>query len=265
MKRFFLRALGRLRLLRPAFRAYERASSLRAAGAAPAVADDGVPIPPASLIVRVAGTADVEWFLRSGRLAAGSVRAALWRRGRRIEELDAILDFGCGCGRVTRNWLALRDTDVFGSDTNDEAIDWCRRNLPFATFEPNGLAPPLAFETARFDLVYALSVFTHLPEELQLLWMRELERVLRPGAFLVLSTHGEHYERRLTAKERPRFQAGEVVVRWEEVAGTNLCTAFHPPSYVRDRLAARFELADFVPEGATGNPHQDLFVLRRAG
>jgi SAM-dependent methyltransferase len=264
VKRLFLRALGRLRLLRPAYRAYERAWSLRPQ-AAPAAAEDGLPVPPPSLIVRVAGTPDVEWFLRGGRLAAGAIRAALWRQRRRIEELGAVLDFGCGCGRVTRNWLALRETDVFGSDMSDEAIEWCRRNLPFATFESNGLAPPLTFDTASFDLVYALSVFTHLPEELQLLWMRELERVLRPGGLLILSTHGEHYAPRLSGEERERFTTGDVVVRWEEVAGTNLCTAFHPPSYVRERLAARFEQLDFVAEGAKGNPHQDLFVFRRPG
>jgi SAM-dependent methyltransferase len=262
VKRLLLRALGRLGLLRPAYRAYEQASSLRGR-AATARTDDGLPVPPASLIVRVAGTPDVDWFLRGGRLAAGSIRAALWRQGRRIEELDAILDFGCGCGRVTRNWLALHDTEVFGSDTNEQAVEWCRRNLPFATFEPNGLAPPLVFDTGRFDLVYALSVFTHLPEELQLLWMRELERVLRPGGYILFTTHGDRYAERLSDAERERFAAGEVVVRWEEVAGTNLCTTFHPPSYVRDRLAERFEPVDFVPDGAKGNPHQDLFVFRR--
>jgi 2-polyprenyl-3-methyl-5-hydroxy-6-metoxy-1,4-benzoquinol methylase len=263
VKRFLLRVLGRVGLLQSAYRAYERVGSLRAVPGRPAVADDGLPVPPPALIVRVAGTPDVAWFLRGGRLAAGSIRAALWRQGLRIEDLRAVLDFGCGCGRVTRNWLGLAGTDVSGTDMNEQAIEWCRRNLPFATFEPNGLAPPLVFETGRFDLVYALSVFTHLPEELQFLWMRELERVLRPGALLLLSTHGEHYVPRLSAEERDRFAAGEIVVRWEEVAGTNLCTAFHPPSSVRERLAAGFEPVEFVREGAKGNPHQDLFVFRR--
>ncbi|MDQ3822105.1 MAG: class I SAM-dependent methyltransferase [Actinomycetota bacterium] len=262
MKRLALRALGRLGLLAAAYRAYERASSLRVRPGRD-VADDGLPVPPPALIVRVAGTPDVEWFLRGGRLAAESIRAALSRHGRRIEDVGALLDFGCGCGRVTRNWLTLPRTDVFGSDMNEDAVEWCRRSLPFATFVRNGLAPPLAFENERFDLVYALSVFTHLPEDLQAAWMRELQRVLRPGGLVLLSTHGEHYLPRLTAEERDRFAAGEVVVRWEEVAGTNLCTAFHPPSYVRDRLAAGLEVLEFVAEGAKGNPHQDLFVLRR--
>jgi SAM-dependent methyltransferase len=263
VKTLGLRALRQLRLLGPAYRAYERLTALRASGRGGGQAGDGLPVPPPSLIVRVAGSPDVEWFLRGGRLAAGSIRAALWRQGRRIEELGAILDFGCGCGRVTRNWVALRDVEVSGSDTNERAIEWCRRNLRFARFETNGLAPPLAFADRSFGLAYALSVFTHLPEDLQFQWLRDLERVLGPGGYLLLTTHGEHYLPRLTPDERDRFAAGEVVVRWEEVAGTNLCTTFHPPDWVRTRLAAGLEHLDFVAGGARGNPFQDLFLFRR--
>lgn len=260
MKNALLGVLARARLLGPAYRVYETLKSVRAPSAVRA--PDGLPLPPRRLIVRVAGTVDVEWFLNSGRLAAGSIRAALWRQGRRIEDLAAILDFGCGCGRVTRNWIRLPETNVYGSDANEKAVEWCRRNLPFARFEANGLAPPLVFEDAWFDLVYALSVFTHLPEQLQILWLRELSRVLKPGGYLFLTTHGEWYLPRLSRKERDDFAAGRIVVRREQAAGTNLCTAFHPPAALR-RLASDFELLEFLPEGAKGNPHQDLSLLRK--
>ena len=263
MKAVALDLLRRLGLLRPAYRAYEALNALRAAGRPARTADDGLPVPPPRLIVRVAGTADVNWFLESGRLAAESVRASLERQGRRIGELGALLDFGCGCGRVTRRWASLDRTAVHGADANERAIAWCRANLPFARFTSNGLVPPLDYGDASFDLVYALSVLTHLPEDLQHAWMHELERLLRPGGFLLLTTHGERYRERLTRDERAAFDAGRLVVRWPEGAGTNLCSAFHPPSYVKDRLAARLEVAEFLPEGATGNPHQDLYLLRR--
>src|ERR1700737_1243376 len=184
-------------------------------GQAGSAGDDGLLVPPAPLRVRVAGTADLGWFLESGRLGEGSIRAALARQGTAPEQLGALLDFGCGCGRGTRRWLGPRGVDAAGSDTSDDAVDWCRHNLPFARFEVNGLAPPLAFDDASFDLVYSLSVFTHLPEELQLVWMRELHRVLRPGGLLLLTTHGLAYADRLSPEERARFDAGEVVVRWE--------------------------------------------------
>jgi SAM-dependent methyltransferase len=255
--------LRRLGLLRPAYRAYETLRALRAPGKPAPAAQDRLPVPPPRLIVRVAGTADVGWFLESGRLAAESIGASLGRHGRRIEELGSLLDFGCGCGRVTRRWVDLHAVDVHGADANERAVAWCRANLPFARFSSNGLAPPLAYADESFDLVYALSVFTHLPEDLQLAWMRELERLLRPGGFLLLTTHGERYRERLSSEEQAAFDAGHLVVRWPEGAGSNLCSAFHPQAYVQERLAARLDVAEFVREGATGNPHQDLYLLRR--
>jgi SAM-dependent methyltransferase len=264
VKRLALSALARVRLLRPAFRAWERLASLRAGRRPPEPADDGLPVPPPGLVVRVAGTADLAWFLEGGRLAAGSIRESLGRHGASLDGLSALLDFGCGCGRVLRNWATLDGALVAGSDMNADAADWCRRNLPFAEVATNGLRPPLAFDDERFGLVYALSVFTHLPEELQRPWALELVRVLAPGGLLLLSTHGTAYADRLDAAERARFESGELVVRWPEAAGTNLCAAYHPPQYL-PRLAHGLQQLEFVPEGARGNPHQDLSLFRKPG
>ncbi len=258
MKWFVLRSLGRLGLLRPAYRGYER---LRAVGHDAEGASEPLPVPPAKLRIRVAGTADLDWFLEGGRLAEETLRETLARAGTSLEEMASILDFGCGCGRVTRR-LADLPGEVHGTDFDGAAVDWCRRNLPFASFAQNKLEPPLPFADGELDLAYVFSVLTHLPVPIQHAWVNELTRVVRPGGLLILSTHGDRYLDRLTASERAVFERGEVVARYEEVAGTNLCTTFHPPAYVRDRLGAELELVDEVPEGARGNPHQDLFVFR---
>jgi SAM-dependent methyltransferase len=263
VKNALLRLLGRAGLLAPAYRAYEGLRATRLPRHAESSASDGLPVPPARLIIRVAGTPDVSWFLESGRLAAQTIRGALERADTPLEGLGSILDFGCGCGRVVRNWARV-GTRVAGSDLSGDAIDWCRRNLPFARFETNGLSPPLAFDDASFDLAYALSVLTHLPEKIQHEWMNELARVVEPEGFLLLTTHGESYVERLDDDERRRFASGELVVRWGEVPGTNLCTTFHPRSWVQESLLPHgFEEVEFVARGAAGNPYQDLYLLRR--
>jgi SAM-dependent methyltransferase len=227
-------------------------------------APDGYPIPPSRLITLVAGTADIDWFLDSARTFNQSLRAMLSRNGIAIEEFDSILDFGCGCGRTIRTFHDLEHTRLLGSDYNPELIQWCRVNLPFAKFSVNGLAPPLSYEDDSVDFIYSFSVFTHLPENLQYAWIAELCRVLRPGGYLMLTTHGETYLDRLTRDERATFKRGEVVVRNERVAGTNLCSAFHPPEFLKNRLLARFELIEHasVSHGETGGVLQDMTLVR---
>jgi hypothetical protein len=67
----------------------------------------------------------------------------------------------------------------------------------------------------------------------------------------------------LTDDERAHFQAGELVVRWGDVAGTNLCSAYHPEPYLRDVFAGGFAFLELEAEGALGNPTQDLVLLRK--
>jgi SAM-dependent methyltransferase len=225
-------------------------------------APDGLSIPPASLRILVAATPDIAWFLDSGRRGADSIQDILERNGLALKNAAPILDFGCGCARVLRHFAALGDS-LHGTDFNPKLVAWCRGNLPFGHFEPNALAPPLPFETGRFGLVYALSVFTHLPERLQSSWMDEIRRVLCGGGHFIFTTHGSRYAAELTAADQARFASGQLVVRRDDRPGSNVCGAYHPEIYVRQRLARGFTVVDFVREGATGNPSQDLWLLRK--
>jgi SAM-dependent methyltransferase len=258
-----LRALDRMSLLAPVYRAYEWARSLR--GSEDGEVDaGGLPVPPPRLRVEVAGTPGLDWFLESGRQQAEIIRATAERNGSPLESAGSLLDFGCGCGRVLRHWAGLERAAVFGSDYNEGLAAWCAANLPFATVSVNELAPPLRYEDGQFGLVYAISVFTHLPHDLERAWIDELSRIVAPGGLLLVTTHGDSYADRLDATERAAYDSGEAVVRWPSVAGSNLCTTFHPKRYVRERLAPGLALLEHTPDGGTvGSRQQDLVVFRK--
>jgi SAM-dependent methyltransferase len=227
---------------------------------------EGLPLPPARLRAQVGPLhADPEFFLESGRQNAELIRSLLQEAGSSVEELDALLDWGCGCGRVLRHWANLPQTGVFGCDIDRRMVDWCNDHLPFVEVTRNELSPPLPYEGSTFELVYAFSVMTHLSEELQHVWIEECRRVLRPGGFLLFSTLGDYYasRNRLTQRERESFAAGNLVVLYETSAGTSLCSAYHPPAYVQGELAGQLDYITFRPAADDGR--HDLHLLRKAG
>jgi len=264
IKRPIAELLRRLGLLERVFRLYESllAREWRGAKAAAKVGPDGLPVPPKELRVRAGPrAADVAFFLETGVRDLEMILAALRRDGAEVGRLRAVLDFGCGCGRVLRNWRRVEGPTIHGCDLSQEQIDWCTRNLAFAQFARNGLRPPLGYAGETFDLVYAFSVFTHLPEELQLDWMEELFRLIRPGGYLLISTHGEPYLDRLTDAERKQFAAGGQVVLYEEGAGTGLCSTYTPAGYVERVLGKSFRYVSFMPTAASG---QDAHLMQKA-
>jgi SAM-dependent methyltransferase len=226
-------------------------------------APDGLPLPPPELVYRVAGHFNLEWFYESGVEHARLLKDVLAASGVDSADIGALLDFGCGCGRVIRHWADGTSKEIHGTDYNPRLVEWCRRSLGFAEFGTNRLEPPLRYRDGQFNFVYAISVFTHLTEDLQHAWMRELERILAPSGVLLITTKGRSRLESLGPAERTRFERGELVVQEGRYAGRNLCAAFHPERYVREQLAGALEVLDVVPAAAGGAQTQDVFVLRR--
>jgi SAM-dependent methyltransferase len=223
-----------------------------------------LPIPGYWARLLVAGSADIPGFLVLGRRGFDCIRETLERNGTPIGGLKDVLDFGCGCGRVIRYWNGFADTRVCGTDINAYLVETCQRCVPFASISKNSMVALLDYANQSFDLIYAFSVFTHLDIKAQKAWRDELRRILRPRGILLLTLHGNAYKGRFIGKELEDFNSGRPVVRLGQYPGGNLCTSFHPESYVRETLADGFEIVDAVPEGAKGNPVQDLYMLRRA-
>ncbi len=228
--------------------------------------------PPARLISRVHGTSEASGFEQVGRTIALDVYAAAGP----LVDMDAplrILDFGCGCGRVLRYMGEVAPRATFhASDIDAEAIAWCAGNFRGEvergrfSFATNSDHPPTSFRADEFDLVYAISVFTHLPEDLQLEWLGELRRILRPGGIALLSTQGGSLIRRHLSPGDARLfeEKGFHYFPYGSTEGLPeyYQAAWHESTYI-DRVWSRtFEILGQLPGGIAG--HQDLIVCRKA-
>ena len=227
-----------------------------------------VPIPPEPLQVQVLGKATTtHGFLYGGYMVAEGLKDILRLLGRPLSGFESALDLGCGCGRVLR-WLADdKGPRLHGSDISADAIEWDRAHLPFAQFEVNGRQPPLPYPDGAFDLVVAISLVTHLAETLQVAWLEEIRRVLRPGGLLLISVQNEHTAAwRLTPDEFTQFaKAGQAYVVVEPGGLHGLPEfyqdAFHSRGYVETVWSRLFGLRACVRNGPLYM--QDLVVLEK--
>jgi ubiquinone/menaquinone biosynthesis C-methylase UbiE len=107
-----------------------------------------------------------------------------------LEGLRA-LEWGCGWGRLTRT-LAAAGTfqEIWGIDIDHDNLEWAQANIPAARFVHVPLSPPTTLPDDYFDLVYAVSVMTHLTRQAQAEWLDEIRRVLKPGGLAILTFHG---------------------------------------------------------------------------
>lgn len=227
-----------------------------------------VPIPPRELQVRVAGGSTPAFIDHGYSLYAqldGHVQAAT---GKAIADFDRVLDFGCGCGRITRAaYRAARPgVRLSGLDIDAEAIGWAQANCPaVADFRVGPDLPPAPYPDAAFDFVFGVSVFTHLPEDMQFAWLAELRRITTPGAYLALTTHGEA----ILDMHREWFDDTERLKRgfyFKPVGGTPglpdyYQVTYHSAEYVRREWAKFFEVVAIMPRGL--DDWQDVVVLRR--
>jgi SAM-dependent methyltransferase len=223
---------------------------------------------------RVAAHDSGDLYFFSGMATAATVGALVRRHAPRADGtgLD-VLDWGCGCARVTQHLLEARPPHrLTGVDIDPENVAWCRQNVEGASFEQVGLQPPTRFDAASFDVVLGVSVMTHLTEADADAWLAELARLLRPGGLAILTVSSLHallqhaeaakvYQtllRRGIDDEAVGFALDDVldiesVIRYRETV--------HDHDYIRRRWSRSFDVVE-IHEGLHFN-HQDYVVLRR--
>ena len=106
------------------------------------------------------------------------------------QSYSSFLDFGSGYGRVSRflPFVFGTDTEIFTSEVKGEAVRFCKNELGFNGIHHGSQAE--SFPTDKqFDLIFAGSIFSHLPEKLLVEWLEKLTEVLSPKGLLLFTTH----------------------------------------------------------------------------
>lgn len=200
-----------------------------------------IPVPPPMILYDVQGNCDLSGFYYSGMEHAREISRIISTE-RPNSDLK-ILEWGCGPARVLQHLNVINEDiwELWGSDYNLRTITWCQKNMPVINFIHNGLEPPIAAENESFDVIYCVSVFTHLSEERHYQWINEIFRLLKPGGLFIGTFHGAEFKGNLSEEEQCLFDSGNLVIRDKVREGKKDFAAYHCDSFV-SRLLNIFEV-----------------------
>ncbi|MCP9835634.1 MULTISPECIES: class I SAM-dependent methyltransferase [unclassified Cyanobium] len=203
----------------------------------------------------------------------------------------AVLDFGCGWGRIARTFLSVTPASMItGVDVRPDAVELARSlsaAIDFSLIAPR--PPAYQFQNRIFDLIVGYSVFSHLSEDVAQAWINEFARIVAPSGLVCITTrarmhlvnskgqsentvdlsgHLKQYATMLDDFDTAisRYDAGEFV--YVPTGGGGLLSpdffgeAIIPKSYVEKNWQTHFTLVDWIDNFSEVGT-QPIIVLQR--
>ncbi len=187
-----------------------------------------------------------------------------------------ILDFGAGVGRTLQH-MSNKYMNLYAVDVDKTAIEYLKKNYKNIISIRTDYFPPILFRDNYFDIVYSVSIWTHLPLDLQLQWLLEIKRILKPNGLALITTSGfkalELRQRRDEEWKNVTFselrEKGIIYIEYSHfksddgnfpgIINSYGLTA-HSPSYIREEWGKYFKVVE-IQENVIDNI-QDLIILK---
>ena len=227
-----------------------------------------LPLPQTENMSRI-GSQESDWFLFSGFSFVKKVETLFKRFGQMpLNGKANIVDWGCGCGRLSRHILEQRSWSLTGIDIDPVNIEWCQKNLSSKPFHLVSPDLPTKIDTQSQDILIGHSVFTHLAELDQFMWLAEINRILKPGGLALVTVMGSYsasIEKMPLSSLTTLIEKGFLDVGWQDDGVDSqkpgfYRRVFHTIDYVKTEWSKYLEVVGVI-EGFSD--HQAAIVLRK--
>lgn len=181
-----------------------------------------------------------------------------------LSQVEHFLEFASGHGRFTRHLVkAIGTPAVTVSDVVEDAVQFSTKTFGIQGFVSTSQPEQLAWP-AQYDVVFVLSLFTHLPLTSWSRWLSHLYHSVKPGGVLVFTTHGAQ------AQKSQQVEMNEEGFRFFASSESNAIesqeygTTFTSDAFVRSQIAQTVGLEQlqlFAP--ASFWNYQDSYIIAK--
>ena len=176
-------------------------------------------------------------YLSDGWRTLSELMLLLEAVDRPLLKTASVLEFAAGFGRFTRHLVKVLPGRVTCTDVMPGSVEFLREQFGVEGVQSSH-HPEQVILPAKYDLVFVLSMFTHLPTRMWAPWLRALRLTVKPGGLLVFSVHNEEVARELGVVFDPE--------------GTHFISSSESPSIDGETYGTTFTTKEFV-EGCVGS------------
>lgn len=184
--------------------------------------------------------------------------------GHPLLRTQSVLEFASGHGRFTRHLVKALGADrVVVSDVVEDSVHFAHETFGVKGFVSAAVPEQVQWDQ-QHDLVFVLSLFSHLPHATWSRWLERIYGMVSPGGVLVFTTHGAEAVRKqgVLLDENGYFFAPSS--ESHAIDGQEYGTTFTSEGYVRARIATHLpgaKLLQFAPRQFWH--HQDAYVVEK--
>lgn len=181
------------------------------------------------------GKNPVREYLSDGWRTLSELLLLMDALGQPLTQVGSMLEFAAGFGRFTRHLARAIPGRVSISDIHPGSVEFQRAQFGvdgfYSSHDPRTLAIP-----GRYDLVFVLSMFTHLPPAMWAPWLAKLFSAVRPGGHLVFTVHNESLAAHFSQRYGPDGTLFIPTSESRELEGGEYGTTFATRAWVEEEV-----------------------------
>jgi len=205
----------------------------------------------------------INYYFMDGRNSARKLSGLIKDMCKNDNEHINLLEFASGFGCVTRHFdNELEGVDVTSCDIHEKAVNFVKSNLGMNAILSNS-KPELFMTNVKYDVVFALSFFSHMPKTTWTRWLNALVSNTKENGYIIFTTQG------LESRKFFGYPTLDIEGFWfkseseqKDLDTSEYGQAIVTPDYVLNIVNSSntMELVKFYESEWWG--HQDLYIVR---
>lgn len=207
----------------------------------------------------------INYYFEDGGRSAEKLAGILAALGYEGERKIKLLEFASGYGCVSRHLKKFPQFDLVSCDIHGEAIDFLTKQIGVKAI-PSAHVPEQFSPPDQYDVVFALSFFTHMPKTTFGRWLRALYNTLHLGGYLIFTTHG-HKIFEIQAKYGAVLSEDGYwfapMTEQKDLDTAEYGATITLPNFVNGEISRQTSALDITCKQADWWESQDLWIVRR--